>query len=150
MSQPISVISQIVEQVRAAQRLDRPLVEKLIHAPIDKTSGTAFFETYEAKDVALSGLSANIELRMPIAGSGATGGAILTMRIIHGCPRRSEVEARYKPWTIANIPHGRSLDEETIWSRTEAWGDFAFGFAERDPDCLSSVSFRTKDKPDAS
>lgn len=55
------------------------------------------------------------------------------------CVPRAEVLRRHDGLEITGHPRGGSLDEATTWSRSEPWGRLAFGFAERRPDCLSSI-----------
>jgi hypothetical protein len=147
MAESMNAIDHIVEQVRAAGRVDRPLAAAIVHVALRKTADTGYFETYEATDIKLGDLAMTAELRSPVEGSGATAGALLVLRILKGCPSKADVEARYAPLKIANIPHGRSPDEETNWSRDEPWGHLSFGFAERAPDCLSSITFQGRERP---
>lgn len=63
----------------------------------------------------------------------------LVLRIGGACVPRTDVIRRHEGLEITGTPRGGSLDEETAWSRSEPWGRLSFGFAERDPDCLSSV-----------
>lgn len=56
-------------------------------------------------------------------------------------PVRADVKARFDDIRITAAPRGRSLNDETEYSRKESWGILAFGFAERDRDKLRSVIF---------
>lgn len=68
----------------------------------------------------------------------------LMLSVAGSCIPREEVLDRYKGLSITSVPRGRSPDEQTYWSREDAWGWIRFGFAERNPDCLSSVVFDPK------
>ncbi|KIN62009.1 hypothetical protein Z946_865 [Sulfitobacter noctilucicola] len=48
---------------------------------------------------------------------------------------------------LTEVPRGKSLNEETVLSRPEAWGTLSFGMAESDRDKLRSVMFKFQ-KPD--
>ncbi|WP_431261980.1 hypothetical protein ACQ859_17470 [Roseateles chitinivorans] len=63
----------------------------------------------------------------------------LVLRIAGPCVQRTDVLRRHEGMEITGHPRGGSLDEETSWSRREPWGKLAFGFAERDWNCLSSI-----------
>ena len=144
MDGSLAAVNRIVERVRVARHLDRATVEQIVEAKLKRTSTTRYTLTSEAKDVRAGPLELNVELREPVPNSGAEAGSLLVVYIISGCPARQDVAARYKPWTLSDVPRGRSLDEQTSWSREEHWGELSFGFAEAAPDCLRSISFDTK------
>nr|WP_297382685.1 hypothetical protein [uncultured Roseateles sp.] len=64
---------------------------------------------------------------------------LLNLTVGGKCVARSDILARYPRLEITNHPRGRSPNEETSYSSKELWGKVSFGFAERNPDCLSSV-----------
>jgi hypothetical protein len=68
----------------------------------------------------------------------------LALSLSGACVSRKEVLERSKGLAISATPRGRSLDEQTYWSKQESWGKLSFGFAERNPDCLRSVVFDPK------
>ena len=51
------------------------------------------------------------------------------------------IATKYGNLTLTEAPRGRSPDEETKYEAKTGWGRLVFGFAERNPDCLSSVGF---------
>ncbi len=95
---------------------------------------------YEASDVALSHgvtlekISVRIQKIQPDPG-------FVSIKLVGSCVTRAEVMRRYEGLTLSDHPRGRSPDEETSFSRREAWGELTFGFAERAPDCLRTVVF---------
>ena len=144
MDGSLAAVDHIVRQVRADPRLDRPSVERMLGASLRHASSTRFFITSEAEGIRAGPLALRAELREPITGSGAQAGPLLIVRIASGCPNRHDVEKRYAPWTLSDAPRGRSVDEQTSWSRDEVWGRLSFSFAEGAPDCLRTMTFDAK------
>jgi len=68
----------------------------------------------------------------------------LVLRVAGTCINLDEVRARYGTLAITDHPRGRSLDEVTAFTSNEPWGKLSFGFAVRNPDCLSGVAFAPK------
>ena len=80
------------------------------------------------------------EVELRIRGGKEGAGGLLVLCIgPGGCPRLAEVRQRFEGLAISDHPRGRSLDEETQFSRQEPWGTLTFGFAERDPDSLRTI-----------
>lgn len=142
MDHPLPVIDQMIERLRAARTLDVAVVERITGAALRGTDDSnASFAFYKGQGAKSGGYTLGVDLRLPVAGSDATGGALLALNLSGQCARRAEVEARYGPLTLAQVPRGRSADEKAYWSRREPWGDLSFGFSLVHDDCLSSVVF---------
>ncbi|MDR3323275.1 MAG: hypothetical protein LBS89_03630 [Zoogloeaceae bacterium] len=60
------------------------------------------------------------------------------------CFTLDRVKQTYPVLVITDMPRGRSLEEETNFSTQQSWGRISFGFKERRPDCLSSITFIPK------
>ena len=142
-STALAVVDRIVTNVRAARRLDRSSIERLLGVSLLPGESTRSFRLSRTSPIRKGPLMLTVELREPIEGSGATAGPLLIVTIVSGCPARRDVAARYEPWTLVDVPRGRSLQEEASWSRREARGTLSFGFAEAAPDCLRSIAFDT-------
>lgn len=140
----VAAIDRLVEVVRTAGTLDRVTVERMAGKDLRQTLDTGYFKTFEATGVEVGPLKMSVEFRDPVKGSGATAGGLLVMHVIEGCLRKAKVEAHYAPWTLTNAPRGGSPDEEASWSRFESWGKLSFGFAESNPDCLSTIVFKAR------
>ncbi|WP_076070849.1 hypothetical protein [Sphingomonas montana] len=141
MNRPANPIDTLIQRIRGAGHIDRPAVEAITGAALKPTTATNSFQSYAADGILSGTLVLSVELREPKPGSNATAGPLLLLRIVKGCPARKDVVAHYAPLAISQTPRGGSLDEETSWSRKEPWGQLSFGFAERAPDCLSTVVF---------
>lgn len=115
-------------------------IESALNVVLAKARENEYFGFYEASDLALSRgvtlekLDLRIRKEQPHPG-------FLVLTIGGACVPRAEVMGRYDGLQLAGVPRGRSLDEETSWSRQESWGKLSFGFSERARDCLRSVVF---------
>lgn len=147
MDQPLSVLDEIVESIRAAGTLDFKTVERITDATLRETSNSNdSFAFYEAKGVKSGAYTVGVDLRTPVPGGDATGGALLVLNLSGPCVTRADLEPRFGPLTLTEVPRGESLDEEAHWSRRERWGKLSFGFSSRSPNCLSSVVFTLSEK----
>lgn len=142
---PLSTLGRIIGDLRTAKKLDRSTIERATHSNLKSTAETNSFQTYEAKGIKADSLTIDLALKKPKKGSDAIARSLFVINIVQGCLRKSDVEARYSPWKITDLPHGGSLDEQAYWTRYEAWGELSFGFAERAPDCLKSIVFTNGD-----
>lgn len=137
---PTSLIM-VIDALRSASRLDRATVEHATGAKLTSASENGSFSFFESHDVKLHDVTlGKIDYREPRTGDNATAGPLLNLKVI-GCPKRADIEARYGPFQVVGVPRGRSLDEETQLARTEPWGKLSFGFSERTPACLTTITF---------
>lgn len=139
MTHPVSVYA-VIDRLRDQPKLDRAAVEQALGTRLAGADGNAAFAFYEAKDIRAGDVTLSADYREPVAGGAATAGPLLNLSIASGCPARAEVEKRYGPLAVTGGPTGRSTAEETKLSRQLPWGRLTFGFAEKAPDCLSSVT----------
>ena len=70
----------------------------------------------------------------------------LVIHVAGACIGLASVRSNYRDLTITGHPRGRSLDEATAYSSSLGWGRLSFGFRERNPDCVASVSFDPEKK----
>ena len=83
----------------------------------------------------------DVELR--IKRSGAHAG-ILVLRLEGACIGLEQVRSNVGQLEITDTPRGRSLDEETSYTARLSWADVSFGFAERNPRCLATISINPR------
>jgi hypothetical protein len=131
----------LIAQVRSEPRLGRVRLEELAGMKLVAQPGTDAFAFYTASARTSDGASLMFDYRKPRPGGGATAGALLNVSVRGVCISKTDIARSYGPLRIIDVPHGHSWDEEFSLGRTERWGELSFGFAERRPDCLSSVSF---------
>jgi hypothetical protein len=142
MMQPSHSLNTVVNSVRVSAKLDKAGVEQMLGVKLVGEAGSDAFNFYSASGGQLDGMAVTaIDYREPKPGSDATAGSMLNLKVKGKCPKRSDLEARFGKLTLTGYPRGKSLDEESSWSRIEPWGRLSFGFAERNPDCLSSITF---------
>jgi hypothetical protein len=121
----------------------RKLVERALGVRLKTGVGTSAFAVFEAGPVRLNGIRlTGLELRSPLPGEEVTAGPLLILKVSSkNCVDRDQTLEAFGPLQLSGTPRGNSLDEETSYARIESWGTLSFGFAERSPDCLSSVVF---------
>lgn len=72
---------------------------------------------------------------------------MLTLNVSDKCLKLDDIKNKYGELAMAGAPRGRSEDEETTFEAKKIlWGKVVFGFAVRNPDCLSSVGIGAKKK----
>jgi hypothetical protein len=107
---------------------------------LNPVSANASFQTYQAasidKDTAPN---VTIELRTPISAQ-ATAGALLIIQVSDECIGRQALEARYGKLDLIQMPNGKSMDEETVFSKKMGWGLLSFGFPENNKECVKTVT----------
>jgi len=70
---------------------------------------------------------------------------LVVLSIAGACVTLHDVHLHYQDIRITAHPRGHSLDEKTSWSTYQPWGKLSFGFKERNPDCLASVTINRSD-----
>lgn len=66
---------------------------------------------------------------------------VITLHLSEKCMTLDDVKSRYGNVSMTGAPRARSDDEETSYEASGTWGKLVFGFAQRAPNCLSSVGF---------
>lgn len=79
---------------------------------------------------------AAIDLRLSRTG---TRPGFLVLHLSAPCIGIDEVRARYPALAITEVPRGDSPNDQTVWSTEPGWGRLSFGFAERQPGCLTTI-----------
>ncbi len=116
-------------------------VETALATALSIAPGDGPFRIYAGKaGPGSDGRSATVEYRMPVSAA-ATAGPMLILKLDGPCLNKAQVQNRYGPLTILDVPRGASLDEEASFARTYAWGRLSFGFPERNRDCAKTVVF---------
>jgi hypothetical protein len=68
----------------------------------------------------------------------------LVIEIAGVCIPKVEIQRHYSNLALTEAPRGRSLQEQTVHSSSQSWGELSFGFKEANPACLSTVIFNPK------
>ncbi|WP_156437274.1 MULTISPECIES: hypothetical protein [unclassified Burkholderia] len=140
---------QLIDQLGAHQPIRREPVEHLLHTTLARTESSneyfTFWSNGDGVPIALDDGTRIERIVLRTSNEGDARGA-LTLTLSGRCIRRDDVKGRFAGMRIAGAPSGRSPNEETTFRSETAWGELVFGFAERNPDCLSSVGFGEKTK----
>ncbi|MCA8052257.1 hypothetical protein [Burkholderia arboris] len=140
---------QVIDQIGTHQPIRREPVEHLLHTKFARSESSneyfTFWSNGEGGPIALDDGTQIERVVLRTSNEGDTRGA-LTLTLSGRCIGRDDVKARFAGMRVAGAPSGRSPNEETTFRSETAWGELVFGFAERNPDCLSSVGFGEKAK----
>jgi hypothetical protein len=83
----------------------------------------------------------NVDLRIK---RGSNHPGFLVLEVGGSCITMEQIRTQYGELQTTPFSCGRSLDEETCHFQLLPWGKLSFGFKERNPQCLASVSFEPK------
>ncbi|MBR8316024.1 hypothetical protein KDW36_22865 [Burkholderia dolosa] len=139
----------VIDRIGAHQPIRRESIEQLLHTKLTQSeSSNAHFTFWSNRDSGPVTLRDGtqidgIDLRTRNE-PGASGD--VTLKLTGPCISRSDVKARFGGMRLSGAPSGQSADEETTFTAGTVWGELVFGFAERSPDCLSSIGFGTKSR----
>ncbi|OWQ84468.1 hypothetical protein CDN99_24575 [Roseateles aquatilis] len=133
----------LVDYLPTRTPFDKDKIEKALRIVLvqDEELATGSFDAFKGGPVLLADEAQVESASLRVSRTEPVDKWILNLSITGRCVARSAVLARVPRLQITGAPRGRSLDEQTYWSSKEAWGSISFGFAERHPDCLSSVLF---------
>jgi len=106
---------------------------------IDDADDSDIFQFFKAGHVSLAeGVElSEVELRLK-RGGGHPG--LLVLQLEGRCVNLDQVRTHFSKLEITDVPRGRSSDEETTHTAKLAWADVSFGFAERNPKCVATIS----------
>lgn len=132
-----------IDHVAGMPRLDRASVSGLSMQALEADRGNEYFSIHSLSplriDAELETTSA--ELREPRAGSGATGKALLVLKLKGRCVTRDAVQQKYPQMALIDTPRGRSADERWSYEIRLANTLVRFGFDQSDALCLTDMSF---------
>ena len=92
------------------------------------------------------GLKGNVmisKIDFGIRGDGA-GPGFLVLHLEGVRIRVAEVRRHYNTLEITAAPRGHSLEEATVFSTMQSWGELSFGFKERNPECLAYLVLKPR------
>lgn len=136
----------LIETVHALQQ-DENLTVSSVHdhlgVSLIRTEHNQSYVFYQAEnDTDLPFELRDVELRVPRP-ENSTGSTILVLST-GGCISLDAVRAKYDGLAITQVPSGRSVNEKTVYTLKDSISRVSFGFTERNPDCLASVSIEKK------
>jgi hypothetical protein len=138
-------LASVVKKLSAGSTPSRSSVEKTLGVKLKQIGSTGSFVIYKSSARVLADARlVEVELRVPRKGADVTAGPLLIIGVddsAERCIDRTATLKTYAPLELTQVPSGNSLDETTVYSRTQAWGTFAVGFAERSPECLGTITF---------
>jgi hypothetical protein len=135
-----SELHALIRSLESSTKIDREIISRITGDDLTISSGDTRPRAYVAKNVYIAGIRTdNIEYRTPVYKNSVDGTSLIIITFPDKCIKKSEIMEFYSPLEITNVPHGRSLEEETSFSRAESWGRISFGFPEFSPDFLRTI-----------
>ncbi|TQI80065.1 hypothetical protein FHU10_5083 [Serratia fonticola] len=138
-----TIFWQFVNNIKTQLPKGLSYVTHIFNNPFVVQAENDVFTSYENKEFLLDG-KVNIEnIEARVFRKNNKVPYLLTFQVHGACITLAELKQHYTDLTITDIPRGRSLDEETTYStpRYDNRVKLAFGFAEKNPNCLRSVVF---------
>ncbi len=141
MTTPAKSFDDLIMAMVAAPPMNPVQVETALGTALSIAPGDGPFRIYAGKaGPGSDGRSATVEYRMPVSAA-ATAGPMLILKLDGPCLNKAQVQNRYGPLKLLDVPRGTSLDEESSFARIYPWGRLSFGFPERDRDCAKTVVY---------
>ncbi|WP_256260098.1 hypothetical protein [Burkholderia ubonensis] len=145
MTQSKMTLWQAIDALAQQVPFSKAKVEHALSTRLTETDeeGNDVFQFFKSTPVTLTDgvVIKNVDLR--VKRQGAHPG-FMVLELGGQCVGLDAVRGRYSHLEITDVPRGRSLDEATTHSAQLPWGQLSFGFEERNPACLASVSFKPK------
>ena len=131
---------QAIESVVQLVPFTKAKIERLFSIALSESRRSAHTSFLVGEDVSLANgwHIAKVDLRL---GLDVNEPELLILELDGLCTTIEQVKDHYGSLQIAGIPTGRSPSEETSHSKDMPWGRLSFGFADRNPKCLTSVAF---------
>jgi hypothetical protein len=144
MSPALAGIHQILTKLRQQGSFTQARVNELLKTKLVEKDRNDYFAFLENGEIQVEGgmILEKVDLRLRIDGEPHSG--FLALSVAKPCISRDEIFAKYGKLNLTSAPTGRSLDEQHAYSLEDSWGKMSFGFAERKPDCLSSIVLEPK------
>jgi hypothetical protein len=140
MDQKMNKFEILIDRILANPPSTPDSVQSLTGVKLAPSNANDSFQIYQGSGViSESGSNVRIELRTPVS-KNATSGSLLIIRVFDECPDIQAIKKRYGTLEITQIPSGKSMSEETVFSKKLDWGIISFGFPEDNKDCLRTVT----------
>lgn len=144
MTPALTSVHQLLTKLRHEKPFTRERVGDILKTKLVETSRNDYFAFLEGKSADIDGgLSlVKIDLRVPVDGRESSG--FLVLDLAGSCISPQEIFAKYGEMKLESAPTGRSLDEKHSYFLEDGWGRMSFGFAARNPSCLSTLVLEPK------
>lgn len=133
---------QVIDHIGGHLPLRREKIEQLFQSTLVKMESSNQYVTFwEGNGGTLRDGKQISRIVLAVRNDDPQDPGMLTLNVSGTCVKRDEIGNKYGELTVVHLSSGRSEDEETTFEAKAPWGKLAFGFAERNSDCLSSVGF---------
>ena len=136
---------QVIDQLGNRLPLRREGIEQLFEVKLSKLESSNQYVTFwdGVGGALLNGMRVS-RIVLAVRNEDKQDPGMLTLNVSEACSKLDEIKTRYGDLDMVGAPRGRSENEETSYEAKTSWGRLVFGFAERNPGCLSSVGIDPK------
>jgi len=135
---------QLIGKLGVYPSLSPDKIKQILPTDFSKRLRTDYFSYYNggplhlAEQISIEAIDLRVRLMDETKG-------LVVLSLAGACVTLNDVHLHYQDIRITGHPRGHSLDEKTSWSTYQPWGKLSFGFKERNPDCLASVTINRID-----
>lgn len=133
----------LIDKLGHQLSLPHPKLDTLIPQPLDNYDENKYVKFYRASEFSISQDIKVTQLTFRTQKSSGNKIVLLSIDLSGHCIELNTVKKHYPNLTFSDFPRGHSLDEVTSLTTPpdEHGKTITFSFAERNPDCLSKVTF---------
>ncbi len=134
---------EFIEKINHQLSLPHPKLDTLIPQPLDNYDENEYVKFYRSSGFSISADVKVTQLTFRTHKSSGNKIVLLSMDLSGYCIELKTVKKHYPNLTFSDFPRGHSVDEVTSLTTPpdEHGKTITFSFAERNPDCLSKVTF---------
>ena len=136
-TQPADIFD-LISELQSSLPLAKEKVERAIGTTLKTAGENEYFVFLEGPGNRLADGSEVDDIDLRLSKSNPAK-ALLTFQVKRRCISPAMVQAHYGNLQVADVPRGRSKDEETTFTTTHRQVRLGFGFKEARPECLSTV-----------
>ncbi|WP_261465898.1 hypothetical protein [Serratia entomophila] len=133
----------LIEKLNRQLSLPHPKLDTLIPQPLDNYDENEYVKFFRSSGFSISPDVKVTQLEFRTQKSSGNKIVLLSMDLSGHCIELNTVKKHYPNLTFSDFPRGHSLDEVTSLTTPpdEHGKTITFSFAEKNPDCLSKVTF---------
>lgn len=142
MTDKYAALLQIIYDIEYSVPIKKDKIESIFDGKmILQSSGNKYYTFWSMRpERAVKGITFE-EISISVKNHDDFDPGAITLKILKPCFSLPELKTYFKNLQWVGTPRGHSLDEEVTFTQELQWAQMVIGFAERNPDCLSSIGF---------